>query len=117
MKRSRIVQAFLVVSAAGALSSCGQRHEAERRCVDENGSFSVAGNCAGGGIAGTAGHHYAWVYAPAGASNKSPDDMSATSSKSPSSEGTSRGVVGAEGAAHAGGEGSHAGGSAGGAGE
>ena len=115
MKRSQMVRAFLVVSAAGALSSCGQRHEAERRCVDENGSFSAAGNCAGG--AGAAGHHYAWVYAPAGASNKSADDVSAAGPKSASAEGTSRGVVGGEGAAHGGGEGGHAGGSAGGAGE
>jgi len=117
MKRSRAVQAFLVVSAAGALISCGQRHEAVRRCVDENGNYSDIGNCSSTGT-GIAGHHYTWVYAPSGSANASPETTTTTSttasgSKAASSEGTSRGVVGAEGAAHAGGEGGHAGGGGG----
>jgi hypothetical protein len=119
MKRSRAVQAFLVVSAAGALISCGQRHEAVRRCVDENGNYSDNGKCSSTGT-GIAGHHYTWVYAPSGSANASPETTTTTTtsttasgSKAASSEGTSRGVVGAEGAAHAGGEGGHAGGGGG----
>lgn len=99
MKRSRAIQAFLVVSAATVLANCGQKHEAVRRCVDENGSFTEDKNCvAGAAVAGGA-HHYAWVYAPAGASNKTEEGSPASSERSAE---TSRGVIGAEGAAHAG---------------
>src|SRR3954463_12022276 len=103
MKRSRAVQAFLVISAAGALSNCGQKHQAERRCVDENGVFTDDRNCTSP-VAGSP-HRYAWVYAPAGATNKSSDEGTPASTKP---EATTRGVIGGEGAANAG-EGAHAG--------
>jgi hypothetical protein len=107
MKKSRAVQAFLVVSAASALSNCGQKHLAERRCVDENGSFTDDRNCESP-VAGSP-HHFAWVYAPAGATNKSSDESTPTTTRP---EATTRGVIGAEGAAN-GGEGAHTGSGAG----
>ena len=124
MKRSRVVQAFLVVSAASTLSSCGQKHEASRRCVDENGLFTEDRNCGtSGGGAGVAsgGHHYVWVYAPAGATNKT--DEGRTEGRSGATTGaadtarsdaSSRGVIGGEGAAHASAGGEAGGGHAGG---
>src|SRR5437763_9858755 len=108
MKRSRAVRAFAVISAAAALSSCGQKHQAERRCVDENGTFTDDRNCASP-VAGSP-HHFAWVYAPAGASNKSSEEGAPPAAHP---EATTRGVIGGEGAATAGeGAGAHAGGGA-----
>jgi hypothetical protein len=118
MKRSRAVQAFLVISAATALANCGQKHDASRRCVDENGSFTDDRNCSS--PAAGSPHRYSWVYAPAGASNKTEEGASAApgANKGAEAEGTSRGVIGAEGAAHAAaGEGGHAAGGGAGAGE
>jgi hypothetical protein len=113
MKRSRAVQAFLVVSVATTLNSCGQKHEASRRCVDENGLFSDTRNCGVSGVS-SGGHRYAWVYAPAGATNQTDEGRTegrsgVTSGGTSASESTSRGVIGGEGAAHASGGGEAAG--------
>jgi hypothetical protein len=108
MKRSRAVQAFLIISAA---AGCGQRHEAVRRCVDDTGAPTDDRNC--NVPAPATGHHYSWVYFPAGSPGASAGTGAATGAE------TQRGVVGAEGAAHAS-EGAHGGeaaGHAGGAGE
>ncbi|MDQ1470211.1 MAG: hypothetical protein QOH67_5144 [Hyphomicrobiales bacterium] len=101
MKRSRAVQAFLVISAASALSSCGQKHLAERRCVDENGSFTDDRNCMSSPVPGSP-HHFAWVYAPEGATNKSSDE-STPATENPKA--TTRGVIGGEGSVTGGGAG------------
>ncbi len=98
MKKSRAVQAFLIVSVA---TSCGPRH-----CVDETGKPADDRNCSTGGTTSgsttSGGHTYVW------ASGRATTDAAAES-------GTTRGVVGAEGAAHAGeGSGAHGGGGEGG---
>ncbi len=94
MKRSRVVDAFVVVSLAATLEACGSQ---PRRCLDQLGNPADERNCTSGG-GKTGGYYYHWG--------------GGASSHSSTESGTTRGVIGSEGAAHGAGEagGAHGGG-------
>ena len=58
----KFIPAALFAFAALALSGCGAKHEAVRRCVDEDGNKVEDRNCTNPPPGST--HKYAWVYAP-----------------------------------------------------
>lgn len=57
------LRAGLAILMLAALAGCGQKHEAVRHCVDEEGASVSDDKCAGTPQAGDK-HKYAWVYSP-----------------------------------------------------